>query len=196
MEEIVDSTKYGLSVKGSNKGKFPILRMNNLIGGQVDTSELQYVDLEDDQFERFRLSKDDILFNRTNSFELVGKTSMFISDGDYVFASYLIRISVDKEKVLPRFLNYYLNLPGTQKRLKMLATRGVGQSNISAAKLKGLLVPVPPLVEQERIVQTLRALDEKIESEAKTKRALEEILRTLIRQILNGQIRIQDMEVR
>jgi len=90
--ETIINTQYGLSLRGSTNGKYPILRMNNLIEGSINTSDLQYVNLELEQLERFRLNKGDILFNRTNSFELVGKTSLFALEGDFVFASYLIRI--------------------------------------------------------------------------------------------------------
>jgi type I restriction enzyme S subunit len=129
-------TQYGLSLRGSSSGKYPILRMNNLIEGYIDTSDLQYVNLDVQQLERFRLQIGDILFNRTNSFELVGKASLFTPEGDFVFASYLIRVTTDKKRLKPEFLNYYLNWNETQRRLKMLATRGVSQSNISATKLR------------------------------------------------------------
>jgi len=69
------------------------LRMNNLVGGRIDVNDLQYVDIDGDDFAKFRLRRGDLLFNRTNSFELVGKTSIFDIDEDFVFASYLIRVA-------------------------------------------------------------------------------------------------------
>jgi len=134
--EIVESTKYGISQRGGKSGKYPILRMNNLVNGYVDVSDIQFVDIDSDVFNRFRVKKGDVLFNRTNSFERVGKTSIFTLEGDYVFASYLIRLVADADVMVPRFLSYYLNKQDSQRRLKMLATRGVSQSNISASKLK------------------------------------------------------------
>lgn len=195
LREIVQSTRYGISQRGGKSGKYPILRMNNLVDGHVDVSDLQFVDLNDDMFKRFRVSRSDILFNRTNSFELVGKTSIFMLDGDFVFASYLIRLVADTEAILSRFLSYYLNKEDTQRRLKMLATRGVSQSNISATKLKSVVVPRPPLDEQERVANTLVTLDTKIEKEDKRKRALEEIFKTVLHLLMTGQIRVKDMEV-
>jgi type I restriction enzyme S subunit len=89
IRRVVKDTQYGLSLRGIPAGQYAILRMNNLADGHVDTSELQYVDLSEGSSKKFKLNKGDILFNRTNSHELVGKTAIFDVDGDFVFASYL-----------------------------------------------------------------------------------------------------------
>ncbi|MFX9665250.1 restriction endonuclease subunit S, partial [Acinetobacter baumannii] len=80
------------SVRADRIGTYPILRMNNLEDGRINTSDLKYIDLDRDDFEKFRLRKGNVLFNRTNSYELVGKTAIFNIDGEFVFASYLIRL--------------------------------------------------------------------------------------------------------
>ncbi|MFN9366270.1 MAG: restriction endonuclease subunit S, partial [Planctomycetota bacterium] len=98
------------------------------------------------------------LFNRTNSADLVGKVGIFRLDGDYVFASYLVRLRADLSKVLPEYLNAYLNSELGQRRLLAYATPGVSQTNISAGSLKKVLVPVPPLDEQPQIVEVLESL--------------------------------------
>jgi type I restriction enzyme S subunit len=74
---LTDPPQYGLSTPGNQKGQYPILRMNNLSDGKINFLDLQYVDLKEDIFNRFKLCKDDILFNRTNSYELIGKNSHF-----------------------------------------------------------------------------------------------------------------------
>ncbi|MGD0168084.1 MAG: restriction endonuclease subunit S, partial [Gaiellaceae bacterium] len=162
---VVTETQYGLSRRGRADGRYPILRMNNLVNGRVAVENLQFVDLGEDDFARFRLNKGDILFNRTNSAELVGKTAVFDLDGDFVFASYLIRVVPDRSRVCSDSVNYYLNVNGTQARLKQLAARAVSQSNINATKLRGFEIPLPPLSEQEEISMLVRELDRKIEVE-------------------------------
>ncbi|WP_406677726.1 restriction endonuclease subunit S [Neomoorella carbonis] len=194
--EAIINTQYGLSLRGSTNGKYPILRMNNLIEGSINTSDLQYVNLDLQQLERFRLNKGDILFNRTNSFELVGKASLFALEGDFVFASYLIRIITNKMRLAPGFLNYYLNWDETQHRLKLLASRGVSQSNISATKLKGFVISLPPITEQNRIAHILTAVDNKINAEEKRKSALQSLFQTMLHLLMTGSVRVKDLEVK
>jgi len=185
--------QYGLSIRAGRVGRYPMLRMNNLVDGQVDTSDLKYVDLNPEDFVKFRLHKGDVLFNRTNSFELVGKTAIFDIEGDFVFASYLIRITPDTTQLLPEYLNYHLNWEGVQHRLKALASRGVSQSNISANKLKQLEIALPSIPEQREIARILQAVDRKIEAEERRKRALEVLFQSLLHQLMTGQLRVNQI---
>ena len=134
-------------------------------------------------------------FNRTNSFELVGKTSLFDLEGDHVFASYLIRVVPDPEKLVPEFANYYLNDDSTQARLRLLATRAVSQSNINATKLRGLRVPLPSLDEQREIACILRVVDEKIAAEESRKVALDTLFGTCLNLLMTGKLRVNDLQV-
>ncbi len=183
-------SQYGISMRGNLKGQYPILRMNNLQEGKVTTENLQYVDLDDDTFKKFRVETGDILFNRTNSFELVGKTSVFENEGDYIFASYLVRVQLDESRLLPRLLNYYMNMGSTQTRLKSLASRAVSQSNINATKLKGFLVPVPPIEIQKRIVEQIKAVDDKITVEKNRLSILISLFDSLLHNLMTGQVRV------
>jgi type I restriction enzyme S subunit len=164
--------------------------MNNLVDGRVDNSDLQYVDLEEDDFQKFKLCRGDILFNRTNSYELVGKTALFDLEGDYVFASYLVKVVVDPNKLSPHYLNYYLNWEVVQSRMKMLATRGVSQSNINATKLRGFQISLPTLAAQHEIARILSTMDKKIEAEEKRKAALQALFKTMLHLLMTGRIRI------
>ena len=188
--EALKGTQYGLNERAGTSGKYPILRMNNLINGYIDISNLKYVDLDYTVFERFRLMKGDLLFNRTNSYDLVGKTSLFGLEGKYVFASYLIRLVVNNKYSVPEFLNYYLNRERTQDRLRMLASRGVSQANISATKLKGFDIPLPPLPEQHEIARILQMVDRKIEAEEAKRKALEEVFRSLLNELMTARRRL------
>jgi type I restriction enzyme S subunit len=189
--EVIAETQYGLNERAGSDGRYPVLRMNNLIDGRIDTSDLKYVNLDNASFQRFRLNKGDVLFNRTNSYELVGKTALFDLDGDYVFASYLVKVVVKEAHLLPEFLNYYLNWEAAQDRLRMLATRGVSQSNISATKLRGFEIPIPPLVEQHVIVDRLAMVDAKIQTETRRKAALEALFHSLLHHLMTGKVRVK-----
>jgi type I restriction enzyme S subunit len=158
VEDVTSLCQYGLSIPLNETGKVPILRMMNYDDGEIVANDLKYVDLEDREFREFRLERNDILFNRTNSADLVGKVGIFRLEGDYVFASYLVRLRANTQKVLPEYLNAYLNSNLGQRRLLAYATPGVSQTNISAGSLKKVLVPVPPMEEQPRIVDTLESL--------------------------------------
>ncbi|MCW3129774.1 MAG: restriction endonuclease subunit S [Methanophagales archaeon] len=192
---ILTATQYGLSLRGSKEGKYPILRMNNLTDGYINPSDLQFVNVDETIFRKFRLEWGDILFNRTNSVELVGKTSIFNLDSEFVFASYLIRLKTNPESLNPYFLNFYLNWDFTQSRLKGLASRGVSQANISAARLKTLEIPLPSLEEQHQIAHILSTVDKKIEIEGRRKATLKELFKTMLHKLMTGEIRLKDVNI-
>jgi type I restriction enzyme S subunit len=188
--DVLQTTQYGLSVRADRTGKYPMLRMNNLDDGRIDASDLKYVNLGKDDFAKFHVRKRDVLFNRTNSYELVGKTAIFDIEGDFVFASYLIRVVPDSAQLLPECLNYYLNWDDAQRRLKMLATRGVSQSNISATKLKRFAVGLPSIAEQGEIARKLSVTDRKIEAEEQRKAALQALFKTMLHRLMTGRVRV------
>jgi len=154
----VTTCQYGLSCPLSESGKYPILRMMNYDEELVAASDLKYADMSADVAADYTLEHGDILFNRTNSADLVGKVGIFRLNGCYLFASYLVRIKTDKNVLLPEFLNSYLNSDAGQKAIRAFATPGVSQTNISAGSLKKVYVPVPPLTEQTRVVRELGAI--------------------------------------
>jgi len=193
--EVVEKIQYGISKKGQREGKYPILRMNNLMEGQINTQDLQFVDLTKEEFEKFKLGKGDVIFNRTNSIELVGKTALFNLKRDFVFASYLLRIRVNILKLLPQFLNYYFNWEKSQERLKKLASRGASQVNISATRLKTFPIPLPPLPEQREIAEILQTIDQKIEIEKKKKALYEDLFKTMLNKIMNQEIDVEKLNL-
>jgi len=193
--EVVEKIQYGISKKGQREGEYPILRMNNLMEGQINTQDLQFVDLTKDEFDKFKLIKGDIIFNRTNSIELVGKTALFDLERDFVFASYLLRIRVNILKLLPQFLNWYFNWGKSQERLKKLASRGASQVNISATRLRTFQIPLPPLPEQREIAEILQTIDQKIEIEKKKKELYEELFKTMLNKIMNQEINVEKIKI-
>ncbi len=87
---LLENVQYGLSKPLHEKGEYPVFRMMNIIDGKMAANDMKYIDLPDDEFETYKVNEGDILFNRTNSADLVGKLGKFDLEGNYVFASYLI----------------------------------------------------------------------------------------------------------
>jgi type I restriction enzyme S subunit len=141
--------------------------------------------------ENYFLQKGDILFNNTNSIDLVGKTALFRGEfKECVFSNHLTRIRVDLNKTLPEWIFYILFRNWELKLFKNLATRRVGQADINRNVLKNLKIPLPFLSEQQEIVEILKTIDQKIEIEKKKKELYEELFRTMLNKIMSQQIDI------
>jgi len=176
LEDVVLRVQYGLSKAMNKEGKgFPIIRMNNVTyDGRLDLSELKYVDIDEKTAEKFMLNKGDILFNRTNSRELVGKTTVFNEEGKFVFASYLIRVVVNRKKVIPEFISAFLNSKRMKERLFNMARPAVQMANINARELCNIEIPLAPLDEQRRIVSRLEQLIARVEEAKRLRKAAKE----------------------
>ena len=112
----------------------------------------------DVDFSKLELKNGDVLFNRTNSPEWVGKTAIFRNHKTpCIFAGYLIRIN-QSEQIIGAYLNYFLNSSCARKQGNEVVSLAVNQANISGAKLSDYFIPIPPLLEQHRIVEKLDAL--------------------------------------
>ena len=156
--DLLENAQYGLSENPLESGHYPILRMMNLAHGKVTEDDLKYVDLSVNEFLHYRLKQGDVLFNRTNSHELVGRSAVYDLRGDHVFASYLIRLNTRPTQLLPGYLSAYLNAPIGRRQVMSFATRGVSQTNVNASNLKRILIPLPPSpTEQRRVVDLLAA---------------------------------------
>ena len=147
--------QYGTARKSTKNGNVPVLRMGNLRAGEIDYSDLVYTSDKDD-IERYCLNPGDLLFNRTNSSEKVGKVSIFRGKKPCIYAGYLVLfrpVRSDSE-----FINYMMNSRYQWEFCQSVKTDAVNQSNISASKFIQFLVPLPPLAEQKRIVDKIKEL--------------------------------------
>ncbi|WP_270541352.1 restriction endonuclease subunit S [Bacteroides zhangwenhongii] len=150
LEDIVCELKYGTSEKSSSVGKIAVLRMGNITNvGTIDYSNLVYSS-NDEDIEQYSLEKDDLLFNRTNSSEWVGKTAIYKEEQPAIYAGYLIRVR--PLLISPDYLNTVMNSGYYHGWCYNVKTDAVNQSNINAQKLSQLMIPIPPLKEQGRIV--------------------------------------------
>jgi type I restriction enzyme S subunit len=143
VRSVAGSFQYGLSVPMEQTGKLPILRMGNIQNGDVVLADMKYVSLPEKVVSRYLLKRGDVLFNRTNSQEWVGKVGIYRHDTPAVFASYLIRLLPDGTTVDNYYLGHVLGSYSAQCRVKRYATPGVQQVNINATNLGKVLIPLP-----------------------------------------------------
>ena len=154
LSKILAKTQYGTSKKASIKKQgLPIIRMGNIQGGHLDTTDLKYIDLPENERTKYLLQDGDILFNRTNSLDLVGKAATFTGlKGGWVFASYLIRLKVDREKALPEYVASVINSRIGKEFVYRTARRAIGMVNINAKQIQKLQIPLPSLPVQANLV--------------------------------------------
>ncbi|MEU8338232.1 restriction endonuclease subunit S [Micromonospora tulbaghiae] len=184
--DVLELCQYGLSVRAGEEGAYPMLRMTNLCAGAVVDRDLKYCDLGDADLATYRVAKGDVLFNRTNSVEHVGRSGIFELDGDFVFASYLVRLRPDPAILISQFLNYFINSKLGQSRIRVHISKGVQQANISAAKLKTVSIPVPTLAEQRIVVDRIGALDVPRNAAMRRVRAIGVLHAALSREVFGG----------
>ena len=157
--DVVTEVRYGTSKPAVDGGKYPYLRMNNITDdGYLDLNNLKHIDIPDEEIEKCIVRKGDVLFNRTNSAELVGKTAMYDLDEEMIIAGYIIRVRL-KPCLLPEVLSQYMNLKQVKMLLRSMAKGAVNQANINAQELQGIEVYVPNIELQHEFVAFKKQLD-------------------------------------
>lgn len=193
--EVLTEAQYGLSMPMLAKGDYPILRMAAIQNGQVLLSDFKYVNLSKPSADQYLLRRGDVLFNRTNSFEHVGKVGIFRSERPAVFASYLIRLQTKPESIDNFYLGHLLSSYAVQCRIRRYATPGVQQVNINASNLKRVLIPVPAekkgMDEQRDIARMLEQEETVIAAAEDRVAALERLKRGLMQDLLTGRVRVK-----
>ena len=195
--QIIYPPKYGTSNKSSISGLVPVLRMGNIQDGEIVFENLVYSNNEDDN-KKYNLEKGDLLFNRTNSAELVGKTGIYRGQQKAIFAGYIILlrpISIDSE-----YLNFVLSSNYARSYCKEVKTIGVQQCNINAEKISSFIIPLPPLAEQKRIVEKIEELLPKVEEYGKAQESLdklneelpERLKKSILQEAISGRLVPQD----
>jgi type I restriction enzyme, S subunit len=150
LSEVALDFSYGSSSKSYLSGTVPVLRMGNIQNGLLDWTDLVYTS-DPAEIEKYKLQEGDVLFNRTNSPELVGKTCLYKGEREAIYAGYLIRIRCSL-RLLPEFLTYLLNSPAGRHYCWKVKTDGVSQSNVNAKKLGAFTFELPSVEEQKEIV--------------------------------------------
>jgi type I restriction enzyme S subunit len=190
---ISERLQYGTSARSGTEGAAGVLYigMGNLRRGKIAIEDPRHIALVPDQIEKFRLLPGDVLFNRTNSPALVGKAALVEGDiGEAVFASYLIRIQVNREIASPAFLTHWINSPWGREWAGRVKRDAIGQSNINSRELRTMLVPMPPLPAQlvagGRIDELLARCEELEERAVMQARRIESFGDFLLEQAFEG----------
>ena len=171
--ELVEEVRYGTSLPATLNGKYGYLRMNNITeDGKLNIQNLKYIDIPEKDLEKYVVRKGDVLFNRTNSIELVGKTCIYELNFDMVIAGYIIRIRTNNNILNSRYLSEFLNFPSTKKFLRNIAKGAVNQANINAKELQDISVPLPPLSLQNEFADFVAQVDK---SQLAIQKSLEEL---------------------
>lgn len=160
ISDCIADSQYGVSEAMQEHGTHAVLRMNSITSnGWLDLSQLKYADLSAKDIASTELQDGDLLFNRTNSKELVGKCAVWRPvDGAFSFASYLIRLRL-KSEMLPEYLWATLNSAYGKYRLTNSAKQAVSMANVSPTDLGRITVPLPPLAIQEKFAKFVRSVE-------------------------------------
>ncbi|MCX6764013.1 MAG: restriction endonuclease subunit S [Candidatus Moranbacteria bacterium] len=150
--EVLKKCQYGLSLAmNDDKKGYPMFKMDNIEDAFLFDNKVRFADVSEIIFKNFQLEKNDVLFNRVNSEEFVGRTGIYKLDLESTFASYLIKLQPDKAEILPDYLNIFLNSKFGLRQIKKYARRAVNQANVNAEELKQFKIAVLPMPIQKEI---------------------------------------------
>jgi type I restriction enzyme S subunit len=195
--KLCESFDYGTSAKSQSSGVIPVLRMGNIQNGEIDWSDLVYTS-DEDEIDKYSLEPQSVLFNRTNSPELVGKTAIYRGERPAIFAGYLIRVNNFRE-LNSAYLNYCLNTNSAREFRLSVKTDGVSQSNINAQKLAKFEVPFCSLAEQQEIVRRVEALfktSDALEARYRTAKAhVDKLTQSILARAFRGELVTTEAEL-
>jgi len=186
IRDVVAEVKYGTSKKASNSvGNYPILRMNNITyEGNLDLTDLKYINFNKKEEHKYLAQKDDILFNRTNSRDLVGKTAVYDRVQSMAIAGYLIRVRTNI-KSNPYYISAYLNSKHGKKTLKNMCKNIIGMANINAQELQDIEILLPPIDLQNKFAE----ITTKVRDKKKTLISAKKRANTLFKALCQGSFR-------
>lgn len=194
LSDVALGFSYGSSAKSKPSGDIPVLRMGNIQNGKLDWSNLVFTS-DENEINKFTLEPGDVLFNRTNSPQLVGKTAIYKGERPAIYAGYLIRIRCSKE-LNPNYLHYCLNSPQGRHYCWQVKTDGVSQSNINAKKLAAFRFGLPVVEEQTEIVrrvEQLFAFADQLEAKVATaKNRIDYLTQSILAKAFRGELVPQD----
>lgn len=188
IRDLVSDVKYGTSKAADENGKYIYLRMNNVTySGNIDLTDLKYINVADDDYEKYVVRKGDVLFNRTNSKELVGKTAVFKEDTPMIIAGYLIRIRTN-DKANPEYISAFLNSTYGKKTLYDMCKSIVGQANINAQELQNIKIAITPIELQNDFALYVKQTSQQKELLKSSFECLEKNYKALMQKCFSGEI--------
>jgi type I restriction enzyme S subunit len=192
MKEIVESYKNGIYKKSIFYGRGVLnIRMFNIQNGDVNTENTPLLEVTKEELLDYGLRPGDILLNRVNSMDLVGKAGILHHDiGPSVFDSMIIRIRLNN-RCMPQFLNYFLNTKKYFMQIQAKVKHAIGQSSLNQDDLNSLSIGLPRIDEQKKIVTILTTFDNHIKSLIKINDNNKKLKHGLMQQLLTGKIRVK-----
>jgi type I restriction enzyme S subunit len=188
--DVITEATYGTSVQSNAESRgVAVIRMNSITtAGALDLSDLKYVELPTAELEKQRLRDGDLLFNRTNTRELVGKTGLWKGGVEAVAASYLIRLRVNREEALPEFIWAWMNTPFLKQQLFEVARRAAGMANINTTEIRRLPLMLPTKTDQEQFVKRLASLNENASQRADSLKYLDTLFGVMLHRAFTGEL--------
>ncbi len=188
IRDLILEAKYGTSDKASDQGKYPYLRMNNITyNGYMDYSNLKFIDVADTDKEKYLVRNGDVIFNRTNSKELVGKTGIISSNSEMIIAGYLIRMRTNSN-ANPYYIWRHLNSAWAKSRLLNMCKSIVGMANINAQELQNIEILKAPVELQNQFAHRIKAIELQKEQAKASLEKSEELFNSLLQKAFNGEL--------
>jgi type I restriction enzyme, S subunit len=188
----VKSVQYGISTSLDDKASgIPVLRMNNIQSNSFDVSEMKYSRAPEAY--KVKLSVGDVLYNRTNSIEHVGKTAIWKDElPECSFASYLVRLNLITESVFPEYFSHWMSQVASQNALRVYATPGVQQVNINPTNLQRVIISLPTSMdEQLEIARRIDSIDCRIEKDRLLLAKFQKQKSGLMHDLLTGEVQVR-----
>jgi len=186
--DLAAQVNYGTSKKAGETGKYPILRMGNInYDGSWDLTDLKYIDLDDWEAERCLARRGDVLFNRTNSKELVGKTAVFREEQPMAFAGYLVRL-VTNDRANPEYVAAFMNTPQIKAFLRERSKSIIGMANINASEFQAIRTPIPPVELQNEFASIIEKILEERKRHMQSMQVGERLFLTLQQRAFRGEL--------
>ncbi|MDF2456215.1 MAG: putative Restriction modification system, type hsdS [Cytophagaceae bacterium] len=196
IRDLVSEVKYGTSSKSEEAGEFGYLRMNNITyEGHLYLKDLKYINLSKVDQDKYLVKKGDILFNRTNSKELVGKTAIWNTNDVMAIAGYLIRVRVN-EKANPFFIWAYLNSKHGKLTLENMCKSIVGMANINAQELQDIKILLPPIEKQNKFAALIEQIKKQKQLAEESLKKSEALFNTLLQKAFKGELVKEEPEVK
>lgn len=196
--EISEFLQYGTSKKCDYDVKgYPVLRIPNIMNGIINCSDLKFLEITNEDFDKIKLKIGDILFVRTNGVRnLVGRCAIYQGEPEEsLFASYLIRVRLKSDQVLPAFVQYYSETPSGREFLSGQASGSAdGKFNINTQTIKSVVLPLPDIKIQKKIVEIISSIDQKLAAEQSRKEALDTLFTSLLHDLMTAKIRVNPVK--
>ena len=180
IQDVVSDVRYGSSRPAVEGGKYPYLRMNNITySGELDLHDTKRIDIPDSELDKCTVRRGDVLFNRTNSKELVGKNCVYNRNELMVLAGFVIRVRVN-ERIRPEVLSAFLNMDFSKRMLIGMCKTAIGQANINAKELQNIDLYIPPIELQNQFVALKNKMDQQKQTVQQSLEKLEMMKKALM----------------